>query len=98
MSDEKDRFGDKLHNVEKAREDQWAREEDRRLLEKLRQSREQDRQLMDEQAHRQGADLHCMQCNTKLVPRAVAGVAMMACPSDHGAWLDGESLKHMIKA
>ena len=52
---------------------------------------------MDEQAHRQAADLHCLQCNTKLVPRAVGGVAMMACPSDHGAWLDGESLKHMIK-
>ena len=83
MSDERDRFGDKLHDVEKAREDQWAREQDRRLIEKLRQ--------------RQAADLHCPQCNTKLVPRAVGGVAVLACPSDHGAWLDAESLRHMIK-
>ena len=83
MSDERDRFGDKLHDVEKAREDQWAREQDRRLIEKLRQ--------------RQAADLHCPQCNAKLVPRAVGGIAVLACPSDHGAWLDAESLRHMIK-
>lgn len=37
MDDEKDRFGDKLRDVEKAREDQWALEEDRKLIEKLRE-------------------------------------------------------------
>lgn len=35
-SDEKDRYGDTLHNVERAREDQWAAERDRELLAKLR--------------------------------------------------------------
>ncbi len=39
-SDEKDRFGDKLANIEKAREDQWAAERDRELLAKLRQASE----------------------------------------------------------
>jgi len=34
--DEKDRLGDKLHDVEKAREDQWAHERDKELIEKLR--------------------------------------------------------------
>ncbi|MGH7931779.1 MAG: hypothetical protein ACREQN_01290 [Candidatus Binataceae bacterium] len=34
--DEKDRLGDKLRDVEKAREDQWAHERDRELIEKLR--------------------------------------------------------------
>ena len=34
--DERDRFGDKLRNVEKAREDQWAADRDRELLVKLR--------------------------------------------------------------
>jgi universal stress protein A len=39
-SDEKDRFGDKLANLEKVREDQWAAERDRELLAKLRQAAE----------------------------------------------------------
>ena len=33
---EKDRYGDQLHNVEKAREDQWAAARDRELLAELR--------------------------------------------------------------
>ncbi|MGH8013307.1 MAG: hypothetical protein ACREQ4_12495 [Candidatus Binataceae bacterium] len=37
MDDNKDRAGDKLHDLEKAREEQWARERDKELLEKLRQ-------------------------------------------------------------
>lgn len=81
MSDERDRFGDKLHDVEKAREDQWAREQDQRLLEKLRQ--------------RQAAVVHCPECNQQLVPRAVRGIALLACPREHGAWLDAESLRHL---
>jgi nucleotide-binding universal stress UspA family protein len=34
--EERDRYGDKLHAVEKAREDQWVAERDRELLVKLR--------------------------------------------------------------
>jgi len=36
VSDEKDRYGDRLHNVEKAREDQWAAARDRELLAEMR--------------------------------------------------------------
>jgi universal stress protein A len=36
-ADEKDRFGEKIHDLEKAREDQWAAERDRELLAKLRE-------------------------------------------------------------
>ena len=32
MVDEKDRFGEKIHESEKAREDQWARQQDSRVL------------------------------------------------------------------
>jgi len=39
-SDEKDRLGDKLANIEKVREDLWAAERDRELLAKLRQAAE----------------------------------------------------------
>jgi len=83
MADEKDRFGDKLHDVEKAREDQWAREQDQRLLERLRQKRQ--------------TEIHCPQCNSKLSARAAIGIAMMACDNGHGAWLDHEALEALMK-
>ena len=41
VSDEKDRYGDRLHNVEKAREDQWAAARDRELLAELRRLAEE---------------------------------------------------------
>jgi ribosomal protein L37AE/L43A len=84
MVDEKDRLGDKFHDVEKAREDQWAREQDQRLIEKMRL--------------KQNAELHCPQCQEKLVAKAADGVAMMSCPSNHGAWLDKEALDKLAKS
>jgi len=36
MVEEKDRFGDKIHAVELARENQWARQRDEEILERLR--------------------------------------------------------------
>lgn len=36
MAGEKDTLGDKLHDLESARENQWAAQRDRELLEKLR--------------------------------------------------------------
>lgn len=83
MSDEKDRFGDKLHELEKAREDQWARAEDERLLAKLKQ--------------RHAADLHCPKCQAALAPRIEGGHAVFACANGHGAWLDHEALKNLGK-
>ena len=83
MSDNKDRFGDKLHDAEKAREDQWARDEDRRLLENLRR--------------RHTDELHCPKCNAILAPRMASGQAVFACPAEHGAWLDHEAVKLLAK-
>lgn len=84
MSDERDRLGDKLHDVEKAREDQWAREQDRLLIEKMRQ--------------RHSAEAHCPQCKAVLVARAEKGFALMGCPNGHGAWLDHDALAHVLKS
>ena len=83
MSDERDRLGDKLHDVEKAREDQWAREQDRVLIEKMRL--------------KQAAAMHCPHCNAALTARAEKGFAMMRCPSGHGAWLDNDALTHVLE-
>jgi len=84
MSDEKDRFGDKLHNLEKAREDQWAREQDRVLMEKLRQ--------------RNTEDLHCPKCKAVLATKMEGTHAVFACPSGHGAWLDREAVQALSKS
>jgi transposase-like protein len=82
-SDNKDRLGDKLHDVEKAREDQWARKSDADLIEKMRKRLGQTA---------------CPNCKQYLVPKTEAGVSMYACPQGHGAWLDETSLKSVLKA
>ncbi len=82
MADEKDRMGDKLHDAEAARENQWARQRDAELIEKLRQKRE--------------ASLHCPRCGKSLVERKHGAVAMLACPDEEGAWLDAAALKAVL--
>ena len=98
MADEKDRLGDKLHDAAKAREDQWAREEDERLIQRQRAKMTKEKQA--------GASLQCPQCGKSLVAKTLgdlvsglaSGLAMMACPDNHGAWLDADALKHIERA
>ncbi len=90
MADEKDRLGDKLHDAAKAREDQWAREEDERLIQRQRAKMTKEKQA--------GASLQCPQCGKPLAATADSGIAMMACPDNHGAWLDAAALKHIERA
>ena len=80
--DSKDRLGSKLHDVEAAREDQWARQRDTDLLEKMR-----------ERLSRTA----CPHCKQFLVAKTEAGVPMHVCPAGHGAWLDAPALKTVLK-
>ena len=80
--DHKDRLGNKLHDVEKAREDQWARQRDEELLEKMR-----------ERLHHHV----CPKCKEVLVAKIENGVHVHACPEGHGAWLDETALKSLLK-
>ena len=80
--DQKDRLGDKLHDVEHAREEQWAHQRDQYLLEKLR---------------KKGEAALCPQCSKPLVAETRSGVAMMACPDKHGAWLRAEVLEALFE-
>jgi len=84
MVDEKDRLGNKLHDVEAAREDVWAKKLDEELLSRLRQKK--------------AAEIPCPRCQKTLVARAERGVGFMACPDAHGAWLDGDVLKEVLEA
>ena len=58
MADEKDRFGEKIHQSEKAREDQWARQQDAELLEKIREKKAAG-----------GAAMQCPKCGKALVQK-----------------------------
>jgi hypothetical protein len=82
MADEKDRLGGKLHDVEAARENQWARQRDEELLEKMR-----------ERLHHHA----CPHCKQFLVAKTENGVHLHACPDGHGAWLDEPILKTVLK-
>ena len=81
MADEKDRMGSKLHDVEKAREDQWARQRDEEIIAKLRE--------------KYAKAINCPQCGHKLDARVAIGVGGMACPDHHGAWVDRDALTQL---
>jgi len=83
MADEKDRFGDKLHQSEKAREDQWARQQDVELLDKIRK--------------KGVASMHCPKCGGTLVDKVQGGVHLQACPKNEGAWLETSALESLLK-
>jgi uncharacterized Zn finger protein (UPF0148 family) len=82
MADEKDRLGNKLRDVEAAREDQWARQRDAELLEKM---------------SKRITKTACPQCKELLVEKKQGGILILACPSGHGAWLDEKALKGVLK-
>ncbi len=87
---EKDRLGDKLHDVEKAREDIYFAERDRQLMEKLRRGKE----TATEEAAKKAAHMRCPKCGERLKQRSLHGVDVDECPGCHGMWLDqGEAEK-----
>lgn len=81
MADETDRLGRLLRQAEKAREDQWARERDEEILKRLRE--------------KYAKHIYCPECGTQLDPRAAIGLGGMACPRNHGGWMDPETLEKL---
>lgn len=84
MADEKDRLGDKLRDREKAAEDLFIAEQERKKLEKLRQS--------------QGGTGACPRDGTKLQPHVERGVTIDVCPTCHGIWLDKGELQVAVES
>ena len=81
-ADNKDRLGNKIHDAEAAREDQWARQHDAELIEKMRGRLPK---------------MSCPHCKQALVAKTEAGVHAHSCPSGHGAWLEAPQLKALLK-
>jgi hypothetical protein len=86
MVDEKDRFGEKIHQSEKAREDQWARQQDAELLEKIREKKAAG-----------GAAMQCPKCGKVLVQKPHGIVHILACPQNDGAWIEASELHNLLK-
>ena len=89
MAVEKDRFGDTMRLVERAKEDIYFAEQDRQILEKLRS---QLRKVETSDAPRR-----CPQCPGKLEGYTFEGYALDRCQECGGVWLDRGELEAIVK-
>ena len=98
MSDgEKDKLGEKLHDVEAARENEWARKRDQELLEKLREAaHSKEAALKPDQASKQLQPASCPECKQQLVPNTDQRVGGMICPQRHGAWFGWDTVARIM--
>ena len=86
---ERDRFGDKLKEKERADEDRFFAERDRQLLEKLRGQKAEE----SEASIRQLAQGRCPKCGQRLHPKKVEQVEIDECEGCQGVWLDKGELE-----
>src|SRR5262245_38077754 len=93
MADEKDRLGNKLRDVERAREDQYFAQRDRELLEKLKKSKAQDQ----ESALREASVGRCPKCGQRLEERVINEVTVDECPGCEGLWFDKGEYESLAK-
>jgi predicted RNA-binding Zn-ribbon protein involved in translation (DUF1610 family) len=82
--DEKDRLGDKLRDVEKAREDKFFAERDAALLAKLKAQKSGEQ----EQTLRELARMRCPKCGERLVGKTELEITVEECPTCGGMWFD----------
>jgi hypothetical protein len=76
---EKDKFGEKLHDLEVARENEWAHQRDQELLEKLR--------------HKNDAPVGvCPECKQPRIASPDPSIGGMVCPQQHGAWFGWDTV------
>jgi uncharacterized protein YbaR (Trm112 family) len=83
MSDQKDRYGEKIHDVEAARENQWAQQRDAELLSKMRE--------------KLAASVACPRCKRPLEAHVEGGIEMLSCSEGHGAWLDKATIDRLVQ-
>lgn len=88
MPDHKDHLHEKLHDKEKAEEDRYFAEHSKKQVEKIRQ------------AHATAAaagTVNCPRCGAALEVKQRNGIALEACPQDHGVWLPMRELDQITK-
>lgn len=93
MAEEKDRYGDKLHDAERAREDKYFGERDRELLNKLRTNVAGK----DDAEARLAAHMRCPKDGERLASRTHVGITVDECPACGGTWLDKGELEKLAQ-
>ena len=89
MADEKDRFGETMKLVERAKEDIYFAERDRELIEKLKAQL----QKVEDQASK----LHCPKCPGLLETHTFQGFVLDRCQNCGGIWMDKGELEGVIR-
>ena len=88
MENEKDRFGETMRLVERAKEDMFFAERDRELLDRLRARL---RKVESADVPRQ-----CPKCHGMLASHTFEGFALDRCQECGGIWLDKGELEAII--
>ena len=83
-TDEKDRLGKKLQDVEAAREEQWAAQQDAELMKRIRQKLDRT--------------IECPDCKRTLVHHKLGQIAMLVCPDGDGGWIEGTEFEKLAKS
>jgi rubrerythrin len=88
MESEKDRFGEFMRLLERAKEDIYFAARDRELIEKLK------RQLKKvEKAAGEVRELRCPKCNVALESYTFMKLPLDRCPSCGGVWFEKEEIE-----
>jgi hypothetical protein len=93
MAEDKDRLGDKLRDVQKAREDEYFARRDRDLISKLRTTLSED----EKNAIREFARMRCPKDLEPLAHVEHLGVQLEECPKCKGIFLDRGELEQLQK-
>ena len=84
MSDEKDRLGNKLHDAQAARAEQWAARQDAKLMQRVHEKLDKT--------------IQCPDCKRTLVPHQLGQLSMLVCPDGDGAWIEGPEFEKLAKS
>ena len=89
MADEKDRFGETIRLLERAKEDIYFAERDRDLIEKLRAQLQRVEKLTWQ--------LRCPKCPGELETYTFHGFVLDRCKKCSGIWMDNGELEGVIR-
>jgi Zn-finger nucleic acid-binding protein len=89
MADEKDRYGDTMRLLERAKEDIYFAERDRELINKLK---EQLRKV-----DTSGREIHCPKCSGLFETYSFHEILLDRCSKCGGIWLDKGELDAVIR-
>jgi TFIIB-like protein len=89
MADEKDRFGETMKLVERAKEDVYFAEHDRELVAKLKAHLQKTKNT--------ASDLRCPKCPGCLEEYTFQGIVLHRCDKCGGIWLDKGELEVVVR-